>query len=77
MRLLGRWPGSLLIHPTRLKPLGEARGIESSSARCISSPSQAKDVSQPTGYEVAPCMDKAATEDREPVRDKNFISQML
>jgi hypothetical protein len=40
-------------------------------------PSQAKDVSQPTGYEVAPCMDKAATEDREPVRDKNFISQML
>ena len=40
-------------------------------------PSQAKDVSQPTGYEVAPCMDKAATADRESVRDKNFVPRML
>ena len=40
-------------------------------------PSEADDDSQPTGYELAPCMDTAATADREPVGDKNLIPRML
>jgi len=40
-------------------------------------PSEADDDSHPTGYELAPCMDKAATADRESIRDENFIPRML
>lgn len=40
-------------------------------------PSEADDDSQPTGHELAPCIDKAAAADRESVRDKNLIPRML
>ena len=43
----------------------------------LPAPWEAEDDSQPTGYELAPCMDKAATANRESVRDKNFIHRML
>ena len=62
--------GIVVVLPRLMRMSAVSRGI-------LLAPSEAEDDSQPTGYELAPCMDKAATADRESVRDKNFIPRTL
>ncbi len=62
--------GIVVVLPRLMRMSAVSRGI-------LLGPSEAEDDSQPTGLELAPCMDKAATANRESVRDKNFIHRML